>query len=75
MTLYILTNPETARRLYYTSVAAFLEDDQNPIFVTPQHWSQSIARHGYPLEYKGWKIEKEEALSTTDVRKRRTQIL
>ena len=74
MTIYILSEPATGRRLYYTSITAFLEDSANPIFVQPRQWS-NLCRDGYPVMYRGWLVEKEQATTTAEVRAMHSQIL
>lgn len=58
MTIYLLTSPD-GEHIPYTQIGAFLKCQLNPIFVTPQHWSE-LAKEGYPVTYKGWTVEKEE---------------
>jgi hypothetical protein len=74
MTIYILTEPSTGRRLLYTSITAFLEDTANPIFVQPRQWS-NLCRDGYPVNYRGWMVEKEQATTTAEVRGMKLQFL
>ncbi len=67
MTIYLLTDLSTGKRLAYTSITAFLKHQGNPLFITDRHWS-NLCKGGYPVVYQDWEIDQLQALSGSEVR-------
>jgi hypothetical protein len=74
MTIYLLTDLSTGKRLAYRSITAFLEHQGNPLFMTSRNWSL-LRKGGYPVVYQGWKVDKLQALSGSEVRADNSQFL
>lgn len=58
----------SGEQLLYSSIAAVLLDDANPIDITDRRWSQIVKKMGYPFDYDGCRVSLHYAKSVGDVR-------